>query len=388
MSQNKNSALSKERTVEADLQLWVARTNSRLLCTAILNAEIKFFYWVLRLRFLKKEDSFASTTFVAVCLAGILYALTILIGRGWGQSVAIWNPATLFVSSLIAFSLSLVKRLHDTILSSDQNNNVATMLIMAVRSEDKALKALRDWWKTFLSLRLQITSVMIFGLLAIWMLHQLRLHSHVEIHAGSYFLIFFLGIAIGQGAYCALVIPTLATVLRKMSVTMFWLYPSDTRWVKKISSVFTKLSLANAFIGTCIMVGMLWFKPWESFTTAGIAALGLIGTWSVVLYSFVYPHFQLGKALKAEQLEQMGKLQKVIDLKSLTAAHSESETKKLNEIIKIYEKVASARASAVDMQAIFRLVFSLGIPMLTFLGVLVELGKHVSDFMKGTEFSH
>ncbi|HEY2974122.1 MAG TPA: hypothetical protein VGJ48_16520 [Pyrinomonadaceae bacterium] len=391
MSQDKahTSLSSPELTVKEDLHRWIARTKTRLLCNAVLNTEIRVLHWVLskvRLDILKVENTLASTTIATIVLVGILYALTILVGKLWDDSVSIWNLAALFVSFLTAFSLSLVKRLHDTILSSDKNN-IARLLIQSAPEDDNSLRDMRDWWKSFLSLRLQIPFVLVIGLLAVWMLH--KLHPHIQIHLGSYFLILIFGMAVGQGGYCALLIPRLATVIRKIPMRMFWLYPADTPWVKKISSVFTKLSIANAFIGTCIMFGMLWLKPWESFSAAGIAGAVLVGTWAIVLYSFIYPHFQLGKILKAEQMEQMGQLQKIIDSKSLMPEHpSEDEIKKLNEMIKVYEQVASARASAIDTQAVLRLLFSLGIPMLSFLAVLIDLGRRLSDFVKGTGLPH
>lgn len=371
--------------IKQQLQGWIALTKSRLLCNAIVNLEIRILHSIfskIRVNIFKSDESLSSTVLATLFLAGFLYALTILIGKAWDHSIPVWNPAALCVSLLTAFSLSLVKRLHDNILPKDRNN-FASEIIIDVNGEDKAFESLRDWWQSFLRRRNQILFVVIVGLLAIAMLFWLR--GPMAIHLGSYFLIFCLGIAIGQGGYCAMIIPRLASVLRKTPMRLFWLSPADSPWVRDASSLFTKLSLANAFIGTCFMFGILWLRPWQSITTAGIAALCLLCTWVVVLYSFIYPHFQLGKALKLEKSERMRELQDVIDQQRASFIQgnaSEEEAKKFVEMIKVYEQLASARSTAIDTQAIVRLSLSLAMPMLSFLAVLVNLGKLFSDFMK------
>jgi hypothetical protein len=388
MSQDKMHApISPELTVNEDLQLWITRSKTRLLCNTVINTEIRvlrFLFSKIHVGFLKVDDTLVSTSIAMIFLAVILYALTIIIGKFGNPSISVWNPAALFVSLLSAFSLSLVKRLHDTILCHG-GNNIAQQIILASPCEGKALEPLRDWWRSLLSRRRQVSFVLFVGIFGVTMLAFIGSYAQMEIHAGSYFLIFVCGVAIGQGGYCAIVIPTLAKVLRQMPMSMFWLYPADTPWVRKLSSIFTKLSIANALIGTFIMFGLLWLKPWKSMRTAGFAGMGLVFTWTVVLYSFIYPHFQLGKALKAEKTDRMLDLQGAIESQRkalLEENPSEDGIKKLNEMIKVYEQLASARASAIDTQAILRLFLSLGIPTLSFIAVLIELGRRLSDFMK------
>ena len=214
--------------------------------------------------------------------------------------------------------------------------------------------------------------------------------SAVDIHIGSYVLIFLCGIALGQGGYCAIRTPTLARILRNMPLEMFWLYPADTLWVKKASSVYTRLALANAFFGTSVILGLLWLRPWKSSTTTVIAAIWLLFTWAVVLYSFIYPHFQLGKILLAEKSRQSIALQSSItSLRSTIGPDSEeSALKKLNETIKVYEQLESARASAIDVNAVVRLFLSLGVPTISFLAVLIDLGRRLAEFLRGSPILH
>ena len=136
---------------------------------------------------------------------------------------------------------------------------------------------------------------------------------------------------------------------------------------------------------------MFWLRPWKSVTTAGFAAVGLLSTWTVVLYSFTYPHFQLGKALMAEKTQRLLELQTAIDSQRqalFEENRSESEIRKLNEMIKVYGQMAAARASAIDLQAITRLFLSLGIPTLSFVAVLIDLGRRLTTFIGGIPLGH
>jgi hypothetical protein len=112
-----------------------------------------------------------------------------------------------------------------------------------------------------------------------------------------------------------------------------------------------------------------------------VASIWLLITLSVVLYSFFYPQYYLSKIIKAEKDTQMSNLQKKIK-KGPFGRASEEEIKKLNELIKVYEQLANSRESAIDMQALLRLFFSLAVPILSFIGISIQIGTTLTNQLK------
>jgi len=369
-----------------ELEKWIDQSEFRLICTVVLNKEIQILNRIL-CRFgigSLDERSLWANILSMLLLAIILYVLTVSITTVLGPSQQLWNPAIFFVSLLSALALGIVKYLHDDILSRGAGNFAKQIIPDEQNKPD--LEPLLLWWKSFLNLWCEIPFVLttgILGVISIWYFASL---SVVDIHIGSYVLIFLCGIALGQGGYCAVRIPTLAKILRNLPLKMFWLYPADTLWIKNASSVFTRLALANAFFGTSLILGLLWLRPWKSSLTTVIAAIWLLFTWVVVLYSFLYPHYQLGKILQAEKNRQSVALQNSItSLRTMIGSTSnESELKRLNETIKLYDQLESARASAIDMQAIIRLFLSLGVPVISFIAVLIDVGRRLAELFRAS----
>jgi hypothetical protein len=376
-------------TTRAELEEWIDKSELRLICTAVLNKEIKILNQILRRLRLKALDdrSLWANILATLILAALLYFLTITITALFDSTRQLWNPAALFVSLLSAIALSVVKYLHDDILTRD-NTNFAKEIIPEEKHKPD-LQPLLRWWKSFLNPRCEIPFVLVFAVLAVVSLRYFALFS-VGVHLGGYVLLFLCGIALGQGGYCAVRIPRLAKILRGLPLEMFWLYPADTQWIKQASSIFTRLALANAFFGASLMLGLLWLRPWKSSMTIGIAIVWLLLTWVVVLYSFLYPHYQLGKILEAEKARQSVALQSSITaLRTMIGADSdESGLKKLNETIKVYDQLESARASAIDAHALVSLFLSLGVPVLSFFAVLIDLGRRLAEFWRGSATPH
>jgi hypothetical protein len=304
------------------------------------------------------------------------------------------------VSLLAAFSFSIVKALHDDILPTDKQshatdlsdkraavgndectNNFAQNLIAFAHEE--SLVAMTKWWRSFLSLTHQGLFVAVCGGLGIITLYVFARYSSIHFHFGSYLLMAVCGIALGQGGYCALRIPRLAKAITAAPMDMFWLHPADSSWIKEASSVFTKLSLANALIATCCIIGLVWPRPWKSSMPAIVAATWLFVTLSVVLYSFIYPHYHLGKAIKEAKKREMDTMQTLIAFKKewIEKPEGETEIEKLNELLKVYDQLAASRESAIDTQAMLSLFFSLAIPILSFIGIIVQLGSIITNYL-------
>lgn len=388
---------SKPSAAEEELRFLIRETRHKLLCNIVINKTIRFVNRISPLKL--KEDSFVAVAAATILLSILFYLLATSISYVQDQSIPLLNPVSALVSVLAAFSFSIVKGLHDNILPEDKDsdptdtsknpgavnndptNNFAKNLITVAPAE--SLVAMRNWWESFLSLPYQCMFVATCGLLSIITVWIFGRTTSIHFHAGSFSLMFVCGIALGQGGYCALRIPKLAKAITIAPRDMFWLYPAESLWVKETSSVFTKLSLANALIATCCIIGLMWPRPWKSSMPAIVASIWLIITLTVVLYSFIYPHYHLGKAIKTTKKREISRMQALIDFSkdSLKQSEGDGEIKKLNELVKVYDQMANSRDSAIDMQATLRLFFSLAIPILSFIGILVQVGSIIANYL-------
>ena len=126
------------------------------------------------------------------------------------------------------------------------------------------------------------------------------------------------------------------------------------------------------------MVALYWFKPWESPAAALVSGVWLLAGWMAVSYSFLFPHFYISKAIRAEKYRQMAELQKILaSYQARLEKLSEDELKKLSELISLYDRLAAARETSLDIQALSSFFTSLVLPTLSFLGGLVDIKKLV-----------
>lgn len=360
-----------------ELESLINKTRDKLLCNRIINNSTRFVNRITGLRL--KEDSLYTIGLVTVLLSSSFYLATTAMSYAFDRSIRIVNPASILVSVLAAFSFSIVKGLHDNILPSEGNNFAKNLIPVA---PEGSLTAMRDWWKSFLS-SCQYVFVGICGLLSVFTLFVFAKYTSIHFHFGSFVLMFICGIALGHGGYCAVLIPRLAKAMTAAPIRVFWLHPADSPWIREASSVFTKLSLANALIFTCCIVGLIWPRPWKSSIPAIVATIWLLVTLCVVLYSFIYPHYHLGRAIKAAKKKEMSKMQDLIAFKQewVLDPGGEAEIKKLNEVVKVYDQLAASRDSAIDMRARLSFFFSLAIPILSFVGIIIRLGSIVANYL-------
>jgi hypothetical protein len=379
-------------TSAAELTALVNKTRATLLCNKVVNNSIRL---VNRLTGLQlAEDSLLAIALVTILLAACFYVTTTALSYLCDRSIPLINAASILVSILAAFSFSIVKGLHDSILAVDKNSeakdskenghgstNFVTKLISL--APEKTLLAMSRWWKSFLSLGYQYAFVGVCGGLGFVTLWVFGKYTSIHFHVGSYLLMIVCGVALGQGGYCAIRIPRLAKAITIAPIEMFWLHPADSLWVKETSSVFTKLSFANALIATCCIIGLIWPRPWKSSMPSIVASIWLLLTLAVVLYSFLYPHYHLGKAIRDAKKREMGKIQALISFKKEWVAEPNGgvEIEKLNELIKVYDQLAASRDSAIDMRARLSLFFSLAIPILSFVGIIIQIGSVVTNYL-------
>ena len=80
-----------------------------------------------------------------------------------------------------------------------------------------------------------------------------------------------------------------------------------------LASGFNVLSFVEAVAITLCIIGMYWFRPWESAMSALISGIWLIIGLVAVSYGFFYPHFYLSAIISDEKHRQSHNIQRAID---------------------------------------------------------------------------
>ena len=127
---------------------------------------------------------------------------------------------------------------------------------------------------------------------------------------------------------------------------------------------------------------MYWFKPWESPTALLISAIWLIIGLLFLTYSFLYPHYYLGKVVKNERTTQLIKIQKIIsEYETRIFKLTDDDFKNLREYSVIYKQISKSKESSIDTNAIIGFVSTLIFPTLSFLGGIFNLKQLVAKLL-------
>lgn len=361
MSKGRSLSNCSRSDLEKNLMTLIESTRTRLLANWIVNSGI---------RVLHTKDSVGAVLIVSTILSVLIYLVTALVGKVSNPSFPLFTPLSALMSFVAGFSFGIVKILHDNILPPNAKNLVSLAL------DEKGLIAIRDWFQLFLSLPTQLVTSLSLSTLMVLTLIVIERNTSARFGVGGYVLMFFAIFAIGHGAYCAVLIPTLAKAASKERMRLFWLNPADSPGVEMASSAFAKLSMADALVVTLCIVAMYWFRPWESPLAALVSGIWLVIGLAAVSYSFLYPHYYLSKAIRAEKRRQIALVQDVItSYRERIEQLSEDDFKKLSKLIKLYDRLVSARETAIKMEAFRSFLTSLAIPALSFFGGLINLGS-------------
>ena len=274
---------SSHTDLETDLTKLIERTNVRLLSNIIINGGI---------RILHLKDTVGASLVVTAVLSVLIYLSTTLLNRACNHTAPFFVFPLAVASCVTAVSLGIVKILHDNILPPNAKSLVSLAL------DEKGLIALRDWFRSFLSLPRQLVTSFFLGGLGVLSSFVIARNTAVRFDVGTYVLVFLCVFSVGHGFYCAILIPTLAKAASKERMRLFWLNPADSPGIKMASSCFAKLSVADAIVVTICIVMMYWFKPWESPAAALVSGVWLLVGLAAVSYSFLYPHYYLSTRSK------------------------------------------------------------------------------------------
>jgi len=318
------------------------------------------------LKTFRLDLSVKSILIVTLIFSLILFGVTTLISLIFDRALPD-IPSAVLTSFLTAFSFAIIKYLDYHILASRTHGFPRDLAISV--SNDTSLRKLNHWLISFLSVKKQVFISTLFGILVLGSTIYTARALGVNFKIGSYVLIFCCFFAVGHGAYCAIIIPTLARLLSKQNMKVFWLSPADSSWIKDASLFFTKLSIADTLIAALAIAGLYLLRPWESTQTMWIALAWLIIGVVCLLYTFLFPHYFLNKVIKRKKESELEELQRRIRVFGTDIGMlNKSQLQDLSKLVGLYNQVSTAKESAIDLRNSIGALSSLSVLILTFLG--------------------
>lgn len=304
--------------------------------------------------------------YVTLVSATLLWVVTTLISLAFNHSPPALISSVL-ASLLTAFSFGIIKYLDYHLISSRSDGFPKNLADFAL--DDDAIKALIRWHRCFLSLRKQVVTSSIVAILGLASTMYVAASRSLDFKVGSYLLVLCCFFAVGHGAYCTLLVPTVVWVLNKQRMRLFWLNPADTRWVKDASVFFTKLSIADALIFAFGMSGLYLLKPWQASGSTWTALTWLLIGVICLSYIFLFPHYYLNKSIKREKESQLQEMQDaILSFRKPFSDLDASEFTELMGLINLYNDLLLAKESAIDLKNSTKALSSLSVLVITYLG--------------------
>lgn len=241
-------------------------------------------------------------------------------------------------------------------------------------SDEKAFSEIAQWVRRVSNPTTQILTCLFFALLgcgmaASWSGNKTR----IPIFLSSYIVVFISGFLIGNGAYFALTVPTVAYVLSKCRFRLYCFAPSEAPFIRKVKSCFGMMTVANAIVFSVVMLEIYLMDPSGSKTTMRLALSCLIFGVLVISYSFLYPHLFLSRIVRQEKWAVLDTLQARIN--HLYDGHDLPDPKTAGEIKALMDLYSLAKMSPDSSLnfAVLRTYFSsLILPMASFIAGLIN----------------
>lgn len=347
--------------LEAELFTATLTASDEVLSCAILN---------LLIQWSRLPQNTLVASGAALMLSASVWVLTWIVNRIARLPISSTEVGLLTIPALLAgLALLIVKILHDVILPPNR------AYIARLPAEREGFDALRNWFRRSFDLRQQIVFSVVMGFLAVLTMRILStsfpvVRDNIGIHVGAFLGMF----AVGNGGYCALVIPTLASAASKHRMNLYPYDPASSVGVRMASSSFGKLSLANGLVATAVIALLFALRPWEARSTLIIASAWLLGGWGAVTYSFAFPHYRIATAISREKQIQLEKMESVIQFYHARIGDlSAEDLGKLQKMVKLRDDVHNTSNWAIDAGAWREYISSLILPLLSFVAGAVDV---------------
>lgn len=308
----------------------------------------------------------AASLALAAAVFGVSWSINIL---GPQPDSLAFNWVLIIPALLGGLALLVVKALHDSVLPPNRDK------IAALPVDSAGFSAFCDWFSSSFRTAPQVLFSLAIVVCADASLMTLSSnYEFLTTNLGFYLAVSFGMFAMGNGGYCALVIPTLASTGSQHRLHLFPYNPASTTALRIGGSGLGKLALANGLVATLVIALIAAFRPWTNFVAFRIALGWLILGWGVAGYSFLFPHYHISRIIAREKQLVMEELESVANpshsgLKRL----SKEKLEQLQISIALREQILKSRDSLIDFQAVRDFVGSLLLPSLTFILGFVDV---------------
>jgi len=354
---------------EAEVVSATLTASKQILSCVILNRIV---------RLLHMTNNALAAGIAALMLSAVIFVLTWLvnvIARLPGSLVKNWP--LIIPALLTGIAFFVVKTLHDSILPPNRERAAR------LPAERDGLCALRDWFRGSFEVGRQVAFSFLAGFLAVLTARILSTgFPELQSNPGLYIGVFCGMFAIGNGGYCALVIPTLASAASNYRMNLFAYDPASTTAIRIASAGFGKLALANGIVATLVIALIFTFRPWQGQVTLWIAFAWLLAGWGAVTYSFIYPNYHLSKIISREKQMQLEKLEALIEpYHARLGELSEQELDRMQNMIELRDRIAKAKDTAVDLGAWRDYISSLVLPLASFVAGFIDFSSMMRNLL-------
>lgn len=302
-----------------------------------------------------------------LCTAIVIFLLSFIILVVRGEPLVPVSYHLLFVSLQIGLALVIMKWAY---LYSRQ----ILFDILDCFSDTKAFSDIAYWVHKVSNPTIQILVCLFFALLScglavIWNNNQ----SRIPIFLSSYIVAFISGFLIGNGAYFALIVPTIACVLSKCRFRLYCFAPSDAPFIRKVKSCFGMMTIANAIVFSVVMLEIYLLGPSGSKITMRLALACLIFGILVISYSFLYPHLFLSKIIRQEKWAVLDTLQARINRLYNSHDLPDSNTAcEIKALMDLYSLAKLSPDSSLNVAVLRTYFSSLILPTVSFIAGLIN----------------
>jgi hypothetical protein len=298
-------------------------------------------------------------------IAVFLVSFIILLVRG--EPIFPVSYHLLFVSLQAGLALVIMKSAY---LYSRQ----VLFDILDCFSDEKAFADIVRWVRRVSNPTIQLVTCFFFALLACGLVDSWTGNKgRIPIFLSSYIVVFIAGFLIGNGAYFALTVPTVACVLSKCRFRLYCFAPSEAPFIRKVKSCFGMMTIGNAIVFSVVMLEIYLMGPSGSKTTMRLALLCLLFGVSVISYSFLYPHLFLSRIVRREKWAVLDTLQaKISSLYGGQDLPGPKIAGEIRELMDLYNLAKQSPDSSLNFAVLWTYFSSLILPMASFVAGLIN----------------
>ena len=264
----------------------------------------------------------------------------------------IWQLA--LPAFLAGLCLWLVKIVDERVFISQEQ------LVVKLPAGKDGFEGLQRWFERIFTYRRQVVACVALGLVGL--LSARALYTNFPLLSddlGINVATFLAMAAVGNGAYFALTVPTVARTASQYRLNLYPYDPARSTAVRLASYTFGQLALGTGVAASVIMFLIFILEPWGKQTTLQVAFAWLIFVWALTCYAFIFPNFYVQKGIAKEKQLQLDYLEGAVRrLHERFDQLSLEELDRLRTLIDLRDRVSHASTSPIPFRAWADFLFS------------------------------